>query len=93
MSMDRPNEYEQALEAYAEAVRNENDADKRLLTVNEEVHRAREIRQEAWRVVKRFVIEGKIQPGIYRINRGTGYADGILIEKHGDYPDLHPMFR
>jgi len=94
MSMDTPNEYEQAIEAYAEAVRRDEAAEKTLLLAQQEELDAREARQAAWRVIKGFLGEGHIKPGIYRLKSGTSlYSDGVLIEHHHDYPDLFPMFR
>lgn len=94
MSMDRPNEYEEAIEAYAAAVRRENEAVKASLAAGQAESDARLARQEAWRKVSAYVAEGKIQPGIYRLHRGhEPYADGLLIQKHQDYPELFPMFR
>lgn len=94
MSIDTPNEYEQAIEDYGAAVRLEVAATKALADATKASQLAQEVRQELWRCVSAYVIEGKIQPGIYRLRKGPGlHADGILIEAHHDYPDLFPMFR
>lgn len=94
MSMDSPNEYEQAIEAYADAVRRENDTRDAAALAAIGAEEAQQARQAAWRIVRAFVADKKIQPGIYRLNRGPGmYADGLLIQEHHDYPKLFPMFR
>lgn len=94
MSIDEPNEYEQAIEDYGAAVRLEVAATKALADATEASRLAQEVRQELWRRVSAYVNQGKIAPGIYRLNQGPGpHADGILIEKNHDYPDLFPMFR
>jgi hypothetical protein len=94
VSLDQPNEYEQAIEDYGAAVRREEAAKQALDAATEEHTAAHVDRQAAWRRVSAYVNEGHIEPGIYRLNRGPGtHADGILIERHHDYPDLFPMFR
>lgn len=94
MSMDDPNPYEQAIEAYAEAVREENDSKKALDEAREKYERAMQNRQDLWSPVKSLAIEGKIKTGIYRLREGrTEHADGLLIEPHSDFPELFPMFR
>jgi hypothetical protein len=94
MSIDNPNEYEQVIEAYGAAVRRQREADRAFVTAQKDADAALLDRQAKWRKVTAFVIEGKIEPGIYRLNKGPGqHADGVLIEPHHDYPELFPMFR
>lgn len=96
MSMDQPNEYERAIEAYAEGVWREEKAKEALKAAQAEEEAARLDRQERWRVVSRYRADGKIAPGIYRLkgsSTGGMFAEGIQIEQYGDYPDVFPMFR
>ena len=94
MSMDTPNEYEQAIEAYGAAVRRQQEAEAAAANAGREMLDAKNDRQAKWRVVSGYVNEKKIVPGVYRLNKGPGqYADAVLIEEHHDYPDLFPMFR
>jgi len=94
MSLDNPNEYEKAIEGYADAVRREKVAMDAFEKATTERADAQVARQTAWRKVSAYVNQGLIKPGIYRLNKGPGpYADGVLIEAHHDYPDLFPMFR
>jgi len=94
VSLEQPNEYEQAIEDYATAVRMDVAAKKALADATKASLLATEVRQELWRRVSGYVNSGLIVPGIYRLHKGPGpYADGLLIEEHHDYPDLFPMFR
>lgn len=94
MSIDVPNECEKDLEAYAEGVRREDNAKKALAAAVLEERAAREARQELWRKLNIHLVQGRIHPGIYRLNKGPGlYAEGLLIELNHDYPNLFPMFR
>lgn len=94
MSIDNPNEYEKAIEDYADAVRNERDAIAAAKLANQAEVDARQVRQASWRVISGMVNQGHIKPGVYRINKGPGmFAEAVLIETHHDYPDLFPMFR
>ena len=95
MSLDNPNQYEQAVERYAAAVRRQERAEAALKAAEQEMQASRDDRQEAWRTVKAFVNEGKIEVGIYRVQSAINprWTDGILIEKHKDYPDIFSMFR
>lgn len=93
MSMDQPNEYEQAIENYAAEVRKLLNAQRELRAATEAVENSTLAMQSAWRVIIKHVAEGHTKPGVYRINKGPGqYAEAILIGS-GDYPDLLPMFR
>ncbi len=93
MSIDRPNEYEKAVEAYAEAVRQQHTAGRALAKAQNDHIAAQGRRQDLWRVVANAVREGKLSPGIYRLHNGTWpYAQGIVVDIHHDYPDLLDMF-
>ena len=93
MSMDRPNEYEQLIEDYAEGVRRQHRADAALAAAQKEEEAAREDRQALWRRVRDARNAGHIKVGIYRLQKsGDLYAEGVVISS-GDYPDLFPMFR
>lgn len=93
MSIDDPNEYEQAIEDYGEAVRCQADANTALLKAQREAASALFDRQAKWRRVMTFVNTGKIEYGIYRLDGPGRHADGVLIDGARDYPDLFPMFR
>lgn len=94
MSLDTPNEYECAIEDYAEAVREEVRAAEANKLATERALVTTLRRQELWRVVRQFMDVDKIKPGIYRLKRGPGlYQDGLLLERNHDYPDIFPMFR
>ena len=94
MSMDKPNEYEQAIEAYAQAVRDQHEAEAAAERAGAKAEQARQTRQALWRVVAGHRNAGHTKPGIYRLSlRHESYAVGLLIQEHGDYPELAPMFR
>lgn len=94
MSIDNPNEYELAIETYAEAVRRVHNAKSALAKATEESTVAEHDRQDKWRLVRAYVTEGKIEPGFYRLHKGPGlWADGVMIDHNKDYPNVVPMFR
>jgi hypothetical protein len=94
MSIDATNEYEQAIERYAAAVREQYNTHREMEAAVAAAKEAVDERQRCWGDVKAFINAGKIKPGVYRINKGPGmYAEAILIQEHHDYPELFPMFR
>lgn len=94
MSMDNPNEYEEAIEAYAVAVRRQDAAERALIAAQREMENSRDDRQLKWRKVSAYVNKGLIKTGFYRLKSGPSeWADGILIEEHHDYPRIFREYR
>lgn len=94
MSMDNPNEMEQAIEAYAAAKRELREAQKHAKIAADKAMEAANVAQELWRPVSLFIRTGQIKPGVYRINKGPGlYAEALMLDADHDYPDLLEMFR
>lgn len=92
--MDQPNEYERAIEDYAEAIREEH-ATKEARSLAEKAHtEAVHVRMSLWRKVSSFIAKGHIKLGIYRLHTSrTGYQDGILLDGKTEFPDLFDMYR
>lgn len=94
--MDQPNEYEQAIEDYAQAVRREDEAHTAVQQAQVAVKGAMLERQNLWRVVREFVQKGHIKHGVYRLSSTTRHsrdAESLVINGETDYPDILPMFR
>jgi hypothetical protein len=92
VSLDNPNDHEQRIEEYAEAVRRHIKAMKDVEDSTEEERQAREDRQAKWREVSCLINRG-IKPGIYRLKPSHGEVDAIEIDPNRDYPPIRPMFR
>jgi hypothetical protein len=96
MSLDQPNEYERAIEDYADAVRRQRAAELALEKARQEHGDAINDRQAKWHSVLAHVNQGHTKPGIYRLRKSTNngvYQEGVLIEQHHDYPELFDMYR
>ncbi len=96
MSMETPNEYEQALEAYAEATREDKAAYKAYNEAKLRLDHANDVRRGAWKAVRTFVQTGGIKPGFYRLSSSTNrlHCEGLMISKESDCaPEITPMFR
>lgn len=94
--MRQPNEFEIAIEVYAESTRQNNIAAKAVLAADAQLRRATDARAEAWTKVHAYIKSGKIKPGFYRLDSSTHATNavGIMIQSGTDQmPTLTPMWR
>ncbi len=92
MSLDKPNEYERAVEIYATMVRQAQHCERMKERSDAALAEARARRQAAWRVIQTYLANGQIKPGVYRLN-GNVHSEALVIEDTKVVPDLLPMFR